>query len=102
MRKKQSPGRGRWLQRKTGKITRSGLGYNLSKCDEFGYKCTPHAGISKIIYLSDKSPDRYRVTKQKAESIHLASGGIGVGETTDKKTGNDEELLTRYTHNETQ
>ena len=83
-------------------MTRSGLGYNLTKCDEFGYKCTPHAGISKIIYLSDKSPDRYEATKQKAEPIHLTSRGIGVGGTTNKKTGNDKELLTRYTHNETQ
>ena len=65
-----------------------------AKCDEFGYKCTPHAGISKIIYLSDKSPDRYMT--------RLTSRAIGVGGTTDKETGNEKELLTRYTRNETQ
>ena len=65
-----------------------------AKCGEFGYKCTPHAGISKIIYLSDKSPDRYMT--------RLTSRGIGVGGTTDKETENEKELMTRYTHNETQ
>ena len=65
-----------------------------AKCDEFGHKCTPHAGISKIIYLSDKTPDRYMT--------RLTSRVIGVGGTTDKETENEKELLTRYTRNETQ